>query len=255
MINLKNLKSLFVVTEEAEKKEGAKATTKTTAKGGKRTTRTGAKTTAAKKGGAKTTTTTSKTKASANGKTPTTQQKNTTAKSTVDIDQKAYDKLMQAIEANNIEGFDYLEFKSSLNALKNSPLDEKTKYTSAFAMAATLGLTSEKLLSSAEYYQSILDNEKEKFKQQLRTQIEQRIVSKEKERESLNTTIQQKSELIKKLTEEIKADQGKLATVEGEIDEVKCKVSEAKDRFLNTYNYLISQFKKDTDKIKQYLIK
>ncbi len=253
MINLKNLKSLFVVTEEGGKKEattGKSKGSKSTTNSGRKGTKTTTKKTDAKMTSGKSTNT--KNKDTAKSKTTATTPKAST-QSTPDIDQKSYEKLMQAIEANNIEGFDYLEFKSSLNALKDAPLDEKTKYTSAFAMAATLGLTSEKLLTSAKFYQGILDNEKEKFKQHLRTQIEQRIVAKESERNKLNASIREKSEMIKKLTEEIKQHQGDLANVEGEIDDIKCKVSEAKDRFLNTYNFLIAQFKKDTEKIKQYL--
>ena len=50
---------------------------------------------------------------------------------------KFVDNLLKAIEANNLEGFDYLEYKQSLRSLSSMDMDEATKFNSAFAMAKT----------------------------------------------------------------------------------------------------------------------
>ena len=50
------------------------------------------------------------------------------------LDQKFIDVLMKAIEQNNKEGMDYLEFKNSLQSLSKLAMDEATRFKSAFIM-------------------------------------------------------------------------------------------------------------------------
>ena len=57
------------------------------------------------------------------------------------IDQKFVDVLLKAIDNQNMEGFDYLEYKQSLQSLSKMDMDESTRYKSAFAMAKTMGAT------------------------------------------------------------------------------------------------------------------
>ena len=61
---------------------------------------------------------------------------------------KFIDVLLKAIEANNLEGFDYLEFKQSLQSLTKVEMDEVTRYQSALAMAKTMGANKKSLVSS-----------------------------------------------------------------------------------------------------------
>ena len=60
-----------------------------------------------------------------------------------DIDSKSVDFLAKALDKNNIPGFDYLEFKQSLTALKKMGMDAETSIKSAYATASTVGLTKE----------------------------------------------------------------------------------------------------------------
>ena len=71
--------------------------------------------------------------------------------------------LLTALEQNNQEGFDYFEYRESLKSLSKMPLDERTKYQSAYAMAQTMGATPEKLKTSAGHYIQVLKNELSKF--------------------------------------------------------------------------------------------
>ena len=43
------------------------------------------------------------------------------------IDNKIFDSLMEALDANNQEGFDFLEFKNAVKALQSMPMDDMTK--------------------------------------------------------------------------------------------------------------------------------
>ena len=68
-----------------------------------------------------------------------------------DLDEKSLDFLVQALESNNLPGFDYLEFKRAVLQLQEINLDEPTAYKSAVTTAATLGITKEKLLETAGF--------------------------------------------------------------------------------------------------------
>src|SRR5258705_117865 len=82
-------------------------------------------------------------------------------------DQRIMTALLKAIEENNMDGFDFLEFKNSLKALSQMSLDEATRFRSAFATASTMGVTVPKLLESVDYYKKVLIAEKDKFNKTL----------------------------------------------------------------------------------------
>ena len=231
MINLKNLKSLFIVEEGSEEKDVKKEEQEN------KNTKNG----------------TPPKKATGKDKTVPTSKKRRTPNPGGEFDRRHYDKLMQAIEKNNIEGFDYLEFRSSLNALKSMPIDEATKFKTTFATATTLGLTYEKLLQSAEYYRTIIDKERDKFKITLEEQIKNKVISKENDIERLNKEIQKKSEEIKQLTEIINKHQVELGEVRAYINDISNKIEQTKNNFKATFEFLLKQFDADIEKINRYL--
>ncbi|MEM6967493.1 MAG: hypothetical protein AAF573_22205, partial [Bacteroidota bacterium] len=67
------------------------------------------------------------------------------------LDEKSISFLTGALDRNNLPGFDYIEFKQSLAALAKLNMDEETAFKSAFATAATVGLTKGKLLETASH--------------------------------------------------------------------------------------------------------
>ena len=96
-----------------------------------------------------------------------------------------------------MEGFDYFEFKQSLATLSKMPLDEATQFKSAFATAATMGITKENLLQSADYYKKVLHKEKEKFDVAVKGQNNANVLKKKEELETLKKVILEKSAQIK----------------------------------------------------------
>ncbi|MGB0931467.1 MAG: hypothetical protein ACPGVB_11855, partial [Chitinophagales bacterium] len=169
------------------------------------------------------------------------------------ISEKYYNMLMKAIEVNNMDGFDYLEFKHSLTALKDIPIDEATKFQSAFATAATMGLTKEKLIHSADFYKKVLAKEKDSFRNELQKHIGGRLHKSEARTNDLTQMIQKKSEQIKKLTEEINQHQVELDKTCKQIEGLKEKVHEERDSFITTYDHLLKQMDKDVQNINKYL--
>lgn len=105
-------------------------------------------------------------------KTEQTTTQNTTVQTTVvpgNVDQTILDTLFKSLSDNNLQGFDYFEYKQSLKTLRGM-LDEQTAFKSAFATAATMGITKEKLLETANFYVKVLEKEKEKFDEAARSQ-------------------------------------------------------------------------------------
>ena len=92
--------------------------------------------------------------------------------------EKFMDVLFKAMEAANIDGFDYFEFKQSLNNLQKVPMDEATRFKSAFAMAQTMGASADSLIKTASHYLGVLQQEANKFGEAANNQINNQIGNK-----------------------------------------------------------------------------
>ncbi|RMF00990.1 MAG: hypothetical protein D6772_05520, partial [Bacteroidetes bacterium] len=98
---------------------------------------------------------------------------------------KFTDILLSAMESANLDGFDYLEYKKSLQSLQKMNMDEGTAYQSAFAMASTMGATPARLVETAEHYLKVLRTEEQKFQAALAKQQQAKIDAQRKEQEQL----------------------------------------------------------------------
>ncbi|CAM1361380.1 hypothetical protein [Tenacibaculum xiamenense] len=219
---LKNLKSLFIVDDSADEKKEPTEKNKEQPKK----------------------------EVAENKPTPSNTQRTT---STGNVDNAIIDKLLGAIEKNNLEGFDYLEFKKALKALEKIPMDEATKYRSTFATASTMGVTLEKLVESTTHYIKVLDNENNTFLKAFEGQLTSKVGNKEKEIVQFEAIIKEKSERIKQLTEEITKHQSQIAELRKVVDESKTKIDKTKNDFKLSYLHLRTQLEQDVEKMKQYL--
>jgi len=161
--------------------------------------------------------------------------------------------LLKAIEQNNLEGFDYLEYKQALKNLAKMPMDEQTRYKSAYAAAQTMGSTPDQLVNAANYYIDILSKEQEKFKLALGNQKSKQIVDKEQRVKNLHQQIQDKAKKIELLGKEIEASQQKMANLKQEISSASIKVESTKNDFVASYNSLVAQIRKDIENMQKYL--
>ncbi|PKV53100.1 hypothetical protein ATE84_5235 [Aquimarina sp. MAR_2010_214] len=169
------------------------------------------------------------------------------------IDAKIIEKLLQAIEKNNLEGFDYLEYKKSLKALEKMPMDEATKYRSAFATASTMGVTLDKLLQTTNFYIGVLDKENEQFLGAFKNQFNDKVSGREREVAQFESIIKEKSAEIKKLTEEIAKHQKQITDLKGKIEESNAKINKTQNDFKLSYDHLKSQLEEDKVKMQKYL--
>ncbi len=169
------------------------------------------------------------------------------------VNEKFTDALFKAMEAANVEGFDYFEFKQALNNLASMPMDEATRYKSAYAMAQTMGATPAKLVSTASSYLDALKQEEAKFQQAANNQVQSQIGNKQAQISNFDAVIKQKSEQIKKMVEEIEQHKKEMELLNQDIAQASSKVAQTKADFDMTYQSLVGQIQKDIDNMKNYL--
>lgn len=187
--------------------------------------------------------------------TPTVTQRSTVSTSSGDQqpDAKFTDLLLKAIESNNLDGFDYLEYKNSLRSIVNVIPDEGMRYKSAFEMAKTMGLTKEKLIQSGQHYLGILANEDKKFKDALENQKTKQIQGRADQLSAIEKAIVDKQQMIEKLTKEIADSTAQLDAVRTEINDAVVKIDLTNQQFVASYNLVYSQIYEDIEKIKTNL--
>jgi archaellum component FlaC len=168
-------------------------------------------------------------------------------------DPKFVELLLKAIETNNIEGFDYLEYKNSLKSIENVIPDENMRFKSAFEMAKTMGLTKAKLLESANHYIGILKNEENKFKDALENQKGKQIQGRTDQLKSVEKSIEDKKKMMEQLNQEIESASGQLDTIRKEINEAILKIETTNDQFHASYQIVFGQIQEDVQKITSFV--
>ncbi len=172
-----------------------------------------------------------------------------------DLDDNVVRQLVKAIEKNNLEGFDYLEFKHSLNQLTSMGVEREIAIKSAFVTASSMGLTESKLFKSAEHYQEVLQGEKQKFGLALQKQVEERIEKRKLQIEKLREKIKLIQDKINELEKNSEEMTELISTAENEIDESKEVISSTQVRFQNAFQAVSTEILQDIESYKQVLKK
>ena len=168
---------------------------------------------------------------------------------------KFVDSLLQAIENNNLDGFDYLEYKQSLKSLANMEMDESTRFNSAFAMAKTMGADKKKLLDSAKHYVGILEEEKSKFGVAYEKQQQKQVLNKQERLVTIENSIKKKEEQIKKLQQEINTFKKEFDQKKNEINSASAKVALTRDQFFAAHKKVNDQILIDIERMNKFLTK
>ncbi|MCO6487324.1 MAG: hypothetical protein J5I98_02845 [Phaeodactylibacter sp.] len=169
------------------------------------------------------------------------------------LDERSVSSLTKALEKNNLEGFDYIEFKQSLGRLRAMDMDKTTAYKSAFVTASTVGLTKEKLLSTAEHYKKVLFKEKQQFDEALQKQMEQRVESKRSEVEKMKKQVEEYKAKIKQLEEKIAKAQSTIDHADEHIQAARDKIESTKDAFEDALRNILEEIDQDIQNINNLL--
>lgn len=171
-----------------------------------------------------------------------------------EVEKKFLNILFKAMESNNIEGFDYLEFKQSIQSLSAMPMDEETRFKSAYAMATTMGATSDYLIKTAQHYMDVLQKEEDKFKNAMQQQVDGKIGQQQNEIVGMEKLVAEKAAQIKKLTDDISQIQQKVEESKAAIADATSKISSTKNNFIASYNLVRSQIEADVNNMNKYLL-
>lgn len=169
------------------------------------------------------------------------------------VQDKFLDVLFGALEANNQQGFDYMEFKDFIRSLANVPMDDSTRYKSAFATAQTMGATKENIVSSAKQYLAILKNEEVKFQEALQGQKQRNLTGKQDEIKQLEQTIKNKEAEIERMKAEIESHRTQIGSLEKDINAASEKLGQTASDFEATYRALQGQIENDINQIETHL--
>ncbi|MCF8237164.1 MAG: hypothetical protein K9I85_03345 [Saprospiraceae bacterium] len=169
------------------------------------------------------------------------------------LDQRFLDTLLNAMEEQNLEGFDYLEFRQALKSLGRMNMDEATRFKSAFAMAQTMNVTPSELTRTATVYLDILNKEQKKFSEALANQEKTQINVRQERLSWLDETILKHQQEIESLMASINTHRKEAEQLKAELDEVHQKMVVTQDQFTRTHTFLVEEINSDISKMEQYL--
>lgn len=172
---------------------------------------------------------------------------------TTDLDKKSLDFLIKAIARNNLDGFDFLEFKQSVVALGKMGMDPAQAIKSAFTTASTMGITKDHLLKSGKHYVDVLQKEKHQFELALEKQVKERVESKLSRLDSMKAEITENERKIELLQKKNQQYREALANADSEIEETKKKLSDRSAQFQSTFDSVKRQIDQDIANLETYL--
>jgi len=170
-----------------------------------------------------------------------------------EVNEKFLNVLLDALDKNDLDGFDYLEFKRFLNSLDKVDLDEATRFRTAFATGETMGASKALLVSSTQQYVEILKREEARFEQAVQNQRSKVIDDRQAGIVNLEKVIRERQEQIEKLTKAVVGDKAEIERLKGEITEAQSKIQETAVDFQHAYQHLLGQLNEDLGKIKKYI--
>jgi uncharacterized coiled-coil protein SlyX len=162
------------------------------------------------------------------------------------VDEKMYKAIMDVLDRTNIPGPDYYELMKALEAMNSIPMDERTKFLSAFATLSTQGSTKKIILNAIDTYLKEIEKERLDFQTDMTNQY--------------NSNVKSRQDLIVKTQKQIDDLNAKLAELntliintsqESASEDLKIKSISA--NFEATLNYVVGRINADKDKIIQYI--
>lgn len=169
------------------------------------------------------------------------------------VEDKFLEVLFDALEANNQEGFDYMEFRNFLLSLTDVHQEDDKRYKSAFVTSQTIGATKEKIVTSARHYLEILAREQSKFQEALKGQRDRNLTGKQEEIKQLEQTIKNKEAEIEKLKADLIGHRQQIGNLEKEINIASEKLAQTANDFEASYQTLVGQIQLDVKNIESHL--
>lgn len=168
-------------------------------------------------------------------------------------DRKVLEALLDAMERNNAEGFDYLEFRQALQSLEKIAMDEATRFKSAFALAQSMKAVPAGLIASAGGYLEVIAQEDKAFSVTLQNQEATQIKAREARQREVEQELAERQRKIEALMAEMEALRKERDGLAGELEGIRRRFSDTQERFSRTRDYLADQIRADITRMEQYL--
>jgi hypothetical protein len=162
-------------------------------------------------------------------------------------------QLAEALEEANQPGYDYFEMAKSIEAQASIIPSESLRFQSTFATISSMGITPDKLVTSAEYYLTVLKKKEDEFNKTLEQHMSTAVTSKEEGAKKFDADMLAKSEQIKQLTADINTMQQQKTAILNEISSSRAQIEQVKNNFYATMKVFVDRINADIGKIKSYL--
>jgi len=171
----------------------------------------------------------------------------------VNEDAEIKKQLAAALEQANQPGYDYFEMAQSIAAQASIIPSEALRFQSTFATISSMGITPDKLVDSAQFYLTVLKKKEDEFTKTVDQHMAEAVTSRENDVVKFDADMQSKSEMIKKLTEEINEMQQQKTAIINEVSSNKAQIEQVRNNFSATMKVFVDRINSDIDKIKMYL--
>lgn len=168
-------------------------------------------------------------------------------------DKEIKQQLLDALEKANLPGYDYFEFIKAIDAQMTIIPSEAMRFQSSFAMASTMGVTVQTLLTSAQHYLDTLSAKEKEFISALEKHSTDAVGGKEGQISAIDSEMKKMAEQIQKLTQDINLLQEQRTVLTNEISTNRIKIDTVKNNFNATLKTINDRIINDINKIKQYL--
>lgn len=169
-----------------------------------------------------------------------------------EIKQAFVDHLLKAIESNNMDGIDYLEFKNTLQSFAKMPMDKNLRFQSALTAVKTMGASEQKILDSAQFYLDILAKEEASFNKAVERGKSQKIDGELQRIEQLKAQRQEKMQLIEKMKAEIEQISKEINGSSEKVMADQVKIETKRNHFYASYEFVVNQIKSDVSNLKKH---
>ena len=170
-----------------------------------------------------------------------------------ELNTKMIDAIIKAIKNNGQEGMDYLKFKQAVLNLQGMDMNEEQSIKSAFMSLKTMGLSKKNITNSITHYTKVIENERDKFIEALKNQIDEQIEKPKKEAANFDHKIEDIQKKIAKLQQEIERIEKRKETIDEDLQKARNKINHTRDEFKGVYNFFSDFLKKETEKLNKYL--
>ncbi len=166
-------------------------------------------------------------------------------------------KLWEEIGKQNQPGMDFYEFNKALEGNKDVRVVDK--YKKVFDIMKAMGDTDDAtlkatLLSSGEFYLTVLDNEKSGFETDYQAEVESRVGVKRKEAEQIAKEVEDLERQRAEIEQQIQDKQTRAGQLQDEISTEEIALERQSNDFKASWDEVRQEIKSKLDNIKQHIV-